>query len=59
MISKMFNLYYSGLFNLRGGDISYNPVFLSYAIVEQTSIRYSKGVPSICVPPVFFLQHVC
>ncbi|XP_025097190.1 xaa-Pro aminopeptidase ApepP-like isoform X1 [Pomacea canaliculata] len=27
------------LFNLRGGDISYNPVFLSYAIVEKTSVR--------------------
>jgi len=27
------------LFNLRGSDISYNPFFLSYAIVEQARIR--------------------
>ena len=28
-----------GLFNLRASDISYNPFFTSYAIVEHASVR--------------------
>lgn len=29
-----------GLFNLRGSDIEYNPVFFSYAVVTMTSVKY-------------------
>jgi hypothetical protein len=29
----------TGLFNLRGGDIPYNPVFLSFAIVSLDSTK--------------------
>lgn len=35
----MRSLHHSGLFNLRGSDISYNPVFFSYAIVTLTDVR--------------------
>lgn len=28
-----------GLFNLRGGDIPFNPVFLSFAIVTADSVK--------------------
>ena len=29
----------AGLFNLRASDIAYNPFFISYAVVDLTSIR--------------------
>jgi len=29
-----------GLFNVRGGDIPYNPVFLSYGIVSMDSVKF-------------------
>ena len=29
-----------GLFNLRGSDIEYNPVFFSYSIVTMDDARY-------------------
>ena len=29
----------TGLFNLRGADIEYNPVFFSYALVTMEDIR--------------------
>ena len=28
------------LFNLRGSDIQYNPVFFAYAAVTETEVRY-------------------
>ena len=39
------------LFNLRGSDIAYNPVFLSYAVIGETQVTFlqtaavSKGPP--------------
>ena len=30
---------HTGLYNLRGSDVSYNPVFFSYAIVTLTDVR--------------------
>lgn len=32
---------FTGLFNLRANDIEYVPVFISFAIVEMTKIRYA------------------
>lgn len=32
-------LFLPGLFNLRGADIEYNPVFFAYAIVGLNTIR--------------------
>lgn len=29
----------AGLFNLRGADIKYNPVFFSYALVTMDDVR--------------------
>lgn len=29
----------TGLFNLRGSDIDYNPVFFGYAIITPTDVR--------------------
>lgn len=31
--------FFVGLFNLRGSDIEYNPVFFAYAIVGLNTIR--------------------
>lgn len=31
----------TGLFNLRGSDIEYNPVFFSYAIITMKDVRYT------------------
>lgn len=30
----------SGLLNLRGSDINYNPVFFSYVIVSPTAVHF-------------------
>lgn len=35
-------LIFIGLFNLRGADIAYNPVFFAYAIVEKSSSTNPK-----------------
>jgi len=44
-------LSFPGLFNLRGSDISYNPVFFSYATVSQKNvtlfINESKITPAV------------
>lgn len=32
-------VFFVGLFNLRGSDIEYNPVFFAYAIVGLNTIR--------------------
>ena len=32
--------YTTGLFNMRGADIDYNPVFFSYAIISMEDVRY-------------------
>lgn len=31
----------AGLFNLRGDDIPYNPVFYSYTLLTSTNIRWA------------------
>ena len=36
---RVYTLTHTGLYNLRGSDISYNPVFFSYAIVTLTDTR--------------------
>lgn len=33
----------AGLFNLRGNDIPYNPVFYSYTLLTNTSIRWAAS----------------
>lgn len=30
----------TGLFNLRASDIAFNPFFISYAIIKETTVRY-------------------
>ena len=37
-----------GLFNLRGSDVSYNPVFFSYAIVTQSEARLYIDEAQLC-----------
>lgn len=32
-------LFYVGLFNMRGSDIDYNPLFFSYAIITLEDVR--------------------
>ena len=39
--------YFAGLFNLRGQDIAYNPVFFAYAVVEADRSKY----------PILFLRE--
>lgn len=39
-------LFFLGLFNLRANDISYNPFFVSYAIVEESSVTYVTSFTS-------------
>jgi len=34
-----------GLFNLRGSDIEYNPLFFAYAIVTLSDVRYTHTSP--------------
>lgn len=48
----------AGLFNLRGDDIPYNPVFYSYTLLTNTTIRWAarpcghgRGSPSTPLPP--------
>ena len=36
----LITIVFLGLFNLRGSDIDYNPVFFSYAIVTMDDVRY-------------------
>lgn len=31
--------YFPGLFNLRGSDVEYNPVFFAYAVIGMNTIR--------------------
>lgn len=38
-IVNVLMLFLPGLFNLRGADIEYNPVFFAYAIVGLNTIR--------------------
>ncbi len=40
VLAVSVDLLLSGLFNLRGSDIKYNPVFFSYAIVTLDSLRF-------------------
>lgn len=45
------------LFNLRGSDISYNPVFVSYALVtaDSASLYVDAGKVTLPVPPLMRL----
>uniref|UniRef100_A0A8C8FIY0 Xaa-Pro aminopeptidase 1 n=1 Tax=Oncorhynchus tshawytscha TaxID=74940 RepID=A0A8C8FIY0_ONCTS len=40
------------LFNLRGSDIEYNPVFFAYAIVGMNTIRLFMDIKRLAVPTV-------
>ena len=40
-----------GLFNLRGSDIDYNPVFFAYAIVTLSDVRYTHTPVTHTSPP--------
>jgi len=44
-------LLYPGLFNLRGSDIDYNPVFFAYAIVTLSDVRYTHLPPTATHTP--------
>lgn len=37
--------YFSGLFNLRGSDVEYNPVFFAYAVIGMNTIRCLYSLP--------------
>ncbi|CAB1344470.1 unnamed protein product [Coregonus sp. 'balchen'] len=43
---------FTGLFNLRGSDIEYNPVFFAYAIVGMNTIRLFVDVKRLAEPTV-------
>uniref|UniRef100_A0A8C7T3K1 X-prolyl aminopeptidase (aminopeptidase P) 1, soluble n=1 Tax=Oncorhynchus mykiss TaxID=8022 RepID=A0A8C7T3K1_ONCMY len=45
-------LLFPGLFNLRGSDIEYNPVFFAYAIVGMNTIRLFVDIKRLAVPTV-------
>lgn len=48
----------AGLFNVRGGDIDYNPVFFGYAIITENKIRYSTCNNNDCGLTFFcFVQN--
>lgn len=38
-LSAIVNVKIVGLFNMRGSDVDYNPVFFSYAIITPDDIR--------------------
>ena len=38
--NSVFALFFPGLLNLRGDEISYNPVFFSYVIVKKDEVLY-------------------
>ena len=57
-----FALFSAGLFNLRGSDIEYNPVFFAYSIVGMKTIRYivfndSPQTFCLCVSVCLSLTH--
>lgn len=62
MLQKMnqdcdsWHSYFPGLFNLRGSDVEYNPVFFAYAVIGMNTIRclYSPLCPRRCV---FLLEN--
>lgn len=41
----------AGLFNLRGDDIPYNPVFYSYTLLTATNIRWAVGAVGLSPNP--------
>uniref|UniRef100_A0A674EBW3 Xaa-Pro aminopeptidase 1 n=1 Tax=Salmo trutta TaxID=8032 RepID=A0A674EBW3_SALTR len=45
-------IHQTGLFNLRGSDIEYNPVFFAYAIVGMNTIRLFVDIKRLAVPMV-------
>jgi Xaa-Pro aminopeptidase len=45
------------LFNLRGSDVPYNPVFLSYAIVTPDKAMLFTDAPNVTVPGVTVLPY--
>lgn len=45
-----------GLFNLRGGDIPFNPVFLSFALLSNNSIRFELRDFPLDTNERFFLR---
>lgn len=40
----------AGLFNLRGDDIPYNPVFYSYTLLTTTNIRWAVAAVGLTQP---------
>ena len=40
LIHFLFPFFLTGLYNLRGSDVPYNPVFFAYAIITKDDARF-------------------
>ena len=43
---------HAGLFNMRGGDVDYNPVFFSYALITTEDVRYVQYIYVDVISPI-------
>lgn len=44
------------LLNLRGGDVSYNPVFLAYVLAHETSATLYVDPQKVCLAAVLMTE---
>lgn len=51
----IFNNFFSGLLNMRGSDIDFNPVFFGYVLVTPSDIHFAVDASKL---PADFQQHL-